>query len=156
MGAIALMGAASSLPAQTSLNSLSAVVSVDAPEKIVAKPGAVVETPFTVQVKDGFHVNSNTPADEYLIPLKFTFTPGRLEVVDVVFPKPLLKRFEFSNKPVSVFEGSFKVLVRAKASAQGSSAAAPWTGKLRYQACNDRMCLPPRTLEIKVPVEILR
>jgi hypothetical protein len=138
--------------AQTSLGSLSSVLHVAPPEKIVAKRGAVVEVPFTIEVKHGYHVNSDKPADEYLIPLRFTFTPGSLELVDVAWPKPAMQKFPFSEKPLSVFEGTFKVVARMKAGTQPG--ASHLAGKLRYQACNDRMCLPPRTLEVKAPVEI--
>jgi hypothetical protein len=27
-------------------------------------------------------------------------------------------------------------------------------GKLRYQACNDNSCLPPKTLEVRLPYQI--
>jgi len=30
------------------------------------------------------------------------------------------------------------------------------TGKLRYQACNDRMCLAPKTLDVSLPVEVVK
>lgn len=140
--------------AQTSLNSLSAVVHVTAPEKIVARRNSVQEVPLRVEVKSGFHVNSNTPADEYLIPLKFTLNPGILELVEVVYPKPVLQKFSFSEKPVSVFEGNFQAQAKVKVPASAPVGLTQLLGKLRYQACNDRMCLPPRTLEIKVPVEI--
>ena len=29
-------------------------------------------------------------------------------------------------------------------------------GKLHYQACNNRMCLTPKTIDVSVPVEIVR
>lgn len=105
-------------------------------------------------MKSGYHVNSNTPADEYLIPLKFTFEPGPLEVVEVVYPKPSMEKFQFSDKPVSVFQGDIKTVAKVKVPATVAAGMSHLNGKLRYQACNDRMCLPPRTLSIKVPVEI--
>jgi hypothetical protein len=149
------MLAPSFTPAQTSLNSLSAVVNVTAPEKIRAKRNTTQEVPFTIHVKDGYHVNSHTPADEYLIPLKFTFDSGALQLVSVDFPEPSMQKFAFSEKPVSVFDGSFKTVAKLKVPESAPPGPAKLVGKLRYQACNDRMCLPPRTLEIKVPVEIL-
>lgn len=143
------------LHGQTTVNSLSSVVNVVAPEKVVVKPGMAQTVEFTIQVKNGFHVNSNTPADPYLIPLRFTFaTDSPVQVQAVEYPKPSLEKFSFSEKPVSVFQGD----VRARAVLKTSSGTRPGLshlqGKLRYQACNDRMCLPPRTLEVKVPVEI--
>jgi hypothetical protein len=30
------------------------------------------------------------------------------------------------------------------------------SAKLRYQACTDRMCLPPKTVDLNVPIDILK
>ena len=27
-------------------------------------------------------------------------------------------------------------------------------GKLRYQACNNKACFPPKTVEVKLPVQV--
>lgn len=129
-------------------------MNVLAPERVIAKRDSVQTVDFTVQVKDGYHVNSNTPSDEYLIPLRWTFNAGPLAVTDVQFPKPLMKNFSFSEKPVSVFEGSIRTSAKLKVGGTAPAGLHHLTGKLRYQACNDRMCLPPRTVEVKVPVEI--
>ena len=137
---------------QTNLNSLSSVVYVKAPEKLTLKRNKAGAVDFTVQIKNGFHVNSNTPADQYLIPLRWTFEPGMVEVADVTYPKPKLEKFSFSEKPVSVFDGEFVTSAKLKAVVKPGQGVLK--GKLRYQACNDRMCLPPRTLEINVPVEV--
>ena len=146
---------ASSSLAQTGLNSLSSVVSVTPPEKVVAKRGTTQTAEFVISVKNGYHVNSNTPSDEYLIPLKFTFpTDGPVKVEGVEYPKPTLEKLEFSPTPVSVFQGEFRTKAKIKAPANAPAGVIQVTGKLKYQACNDRMCLPPRTLDVKVPVEI--
>jgi hypothetical protein len=152
MPALALV---SLLPAQTTLNSLSSVVNVVAPEKVILKRGATQTVEFTIQVKNGFHVNSNKPEDQYLIPLRFTFgAEGPVQVGDVEYPKPSMEKFAFSDKPVSVFQGDVKTRAVVKAGPNAAAGASVLNGKLRYQACNDRMCLPPRTLDVKVPVEI--
>ena len=65
-----------------------------------------------------------------------------------------MQKFSFSDKPLSVFEGEFKVTAKFKIPANAPAGAAKLEGKLRYQACNDRMCLPPRTLDVIVPLEI--
>jgi hypothetical protein len=129
-------------------------VNVGAPEKVAGKRDQVVTADFLIQVKNGYHVNSNTPSDEFLIPLKFTWIEDRVKVLEVVFPKPQMEKFQFSSKPISVFQGEFKTQARFKINSTAPTGLSHLTGKLRYQACNDRMCLPPRTLEIKVPLEI--
>jgi hypothetical protein len=121
---------------------------------VVAKRNTTQNLDLTVQVKQGFHVNSTTPVDEYLIPLRLTFTGNALQVADVTFPKPKMQKFEFADKPMSVYEGDIRTTAKLKVPAGAPTGTQTIVGKLRYQACNDRMCLPPRTLEIKVPVEI--
>ncbi len=39
---------------------------------VKAKPGSTVEAKVSLQLRQGYHVNSNTPSDDYLIPLKLT------------------------------------------------------------------------------------
>jgi hypothetical protein len=139
---------------QTSLNSLSSVVNVLAPEKVIAKKNSTQPVDITIQVRNGYHVNSTTPSDEYLIPLKLTFTDGTVQVADVAYPKPKMQKFQFSPKPISVYEGDVKATARIKIPASVPSGTTQITGKLRYQACSERACLPPRTLDVKIPIEI--
>src|SRR3954470_20923742 len=128
---------------------ISTVLTVTPPEKISGKRNEVVAADFTLQLKSGYHVNSNTPSDEFLIPLRFTWTNGAAEAGEVTFPKPQMEKYQFSEKPLSVFTGDFKVQSKFKLLSTGTV-----TGKLRYQACSDKACLPPRTLDVKVPVEV--
>lgn len=109
-----------------------------------------------MQLREGYHVNSNLPADPYLIPLRLTWNPGSVEVVSVVFPAAHMEKLAFSEKPVSIFTGNFDVVTIFKAAAGAAPGQSVVTGKLRFQACNDRMCLAPRTLDISLPVEIVK
>lgn len=102
-----------------------------------------------MQVRDGYHVNSHTPTEEFIIPLRFTWTDGAAQAGEVTFPKPSLEKYLFSPKPVSVFTGAFKAQTKFKLVSTGTV-----MGKLRYQACDDKSCLPPRTIDVKVPVEV--
>jgi hypothetical protein len=131
------------------LAQISTVLIVTPPEKIAGKRNEVVTADFTLQLRNGYHVNSNTPSDEFLIPLRFTWTDGAAQAGEVTFPKPQLEKYQFSEKPLSVFTGDFKAQTKFKILSTGTVA-----GKLRYQACNEKACLPPRTIDIKVPVEI--
>jgi hypothetical protein len=152
----ALSLAIGSTPAasQTSLNSLSSVVTIAAPEKVIAKKNTTQPVEITIQVKSGYHVNSTTPTDEYLIPLKLTFTDSKVPVEAVQYPNPKMQKFQFSDKPISVYEGDIRAIARLKVPSNAPSGMTHMLGKLRYQACSERACLPPRTIEVKVPVEI--
>jgi hypothetical protein len=132
------------------------VLSVAPPKKVTVKAGGTAEGALTLQLRDGYHVNSNAPADPYLIPLRLTWTPGPVEIAAVEFPKPHSEKLGFSEKPVLIFSGSFDVTTRFKAPATATLGQSLVTGKLRYQACNDRMCLAPKTVDVTLPVEIVK
>ena len=130
------------------------VLTVAPPEKLAAKRGAVIDVKTVVSLQEGFHVNSNTPSETYLIPLRLTWEPGSLETVGVAFPKPGLEKYAFSDKPLSVFTGGFEIVTKFKVAEAAQSGPGMALGKLRYQACNNNSCLPPKTVEIKLPVVI--
>jgi len=117
--------------------------------------GQAAEQKLTLELRPGFHVNSNKPNDEFLIPLKLTWAPSAgIEPGAVEYPAPKLEHSSFSDKPLSVFDGTFQIITPVHAAASASPAAGVLTGKLRYQACNNRECLQPKTIEIKVPWDV--
>ena len=128
------------------------VLTLNPPEKVIGKRGDTATASFELVLKNGFHVNSNKPNDTYLIPLRFTWTDGAAQAVETLFPEPKQEKYAFSPKPVSVFSGSFRVQQKFKISPTAVNGFV--TGKLRYQACNDHECLPPKNIEIKVPLEV--
>jgi len=99
-------------------------------------------------------VNSHAPNEDYLIPMRLTWNAAPLEVLDVVFPKPKQERYSFSDKPVSVFTGDFEIVTKFKVPANAPPGPAVITGKLRYQACTDSLCLPPKNIAVRLPVLI--
>lgn len=130
------------------------VLTVTPTEKLRVKRNETVTAKIHAQLRSGYHVNSNTPADAYLIPMKLTWKAEPLEAGEIVYPKPTMEKAEFSEKPLSVFTGDFDITTRFKVPAQAPNGPAIITGKLRYQACNDKMCLPPKTIEVPLTVEI--
>src|SRR5579863_8762644 len=58
----------------------SGYVTVADSAKVSGARNAAVQAKIPVTVKEGYHVNSNMPSDEYLIPLKLTWkSTGALE-----------------------------------------------------------------------------
>jgi thiol:disulfide interchange protein DsbD len=137
-------------PAQTN------PITIAPPEKLTAKAGGTVEVKTALQMRPGYHCNSNTPSDDYLIPLKLTWTPGPFEAPQVAYPKPQMEKFNFSDKPLSVYTGDFVITTKFKVAANANPGTTFLSGKLRYQACNDRMCLPPKTVDVSLPVDIVK
>lgn len=138
----------------TGLFAQSSVATIDKPAKLTIERGQVAVGKITVALRAGYHCNSNTPSDTYLIPLKLTWSPGALESVEIIYPPPKMEKYAFSPKPLSVYSGEFVIATRFKAPAQAPSGDSIEQGKLRYQACTDQLCLPPRTIEVALPVHV--
>lgn len=128
------------------------VLTVTEPVKLTVKRTENPTYELKVAIKPGYHANSNTPTESYLIPFKLTWAPGPLESAEVVYPKPKLEKYDFADKPISVFDGEFAIVTKFKRAANPALGPGFLVGKLRYQACNDKMCLPPKTVEVKLPV----
>lgn len=125
------------------------------PAKVAAARGAAVEARIPVTVDAGFHVNSNHPSEDYLIPLKLTWTSmGALEGGEVTYPAPAMEKYEFSPQPLSVFSGAFSLTARFKVAASAPPGPGVATGKLRYQACSSNTCYPPKTADVNVAYQV--
>jgi uncharacterized protein YcnI len=137
--------------AHTEIPSASAVVKAQAYVSLVPVPrGKTLEIAIVVDIAKGFHMNSHTPTDPYLIPTTLTPQfPAGFELADTIYPDGRKEKFSFSpNKPLDVYTG--KVILRLRVSARADAPLGPATLPitLRYQACNDTTCLQP----VKVPV----
>lgn len=132
------------------------VVHANPIEKVTAKPAATVRVSVAATIDEGFHVNSDKPNDPYLIPLKLTWNPGALEKPSLTYPKPETAKLPFSQKPVTIYTGSFVIDTQFKVASNAKPGPGEITGKLRFQACNDHECLIPRTIDVIVPLEITK
>jgi len=68
--------------------------------------------PFSIEVtiKKTFHINSNKPTEDYLVPVSIEFNAQKgLIFGEAEFPKPEIKTLGFSQKPLSIYEGTFVI-----------------------------------------------
>jgi hypothetical protein len=119
------------------------------------KRGGSVQIEVIVRVDEGYHINSNRPAEKYLIPtaLKFERTAG-LTTTPVTYPKAKLQKFEFSPKPLSVFEGKAVLKLTARAHPSIALGSQTLKAKLTVQACNNQLCLRPQTVDVSIPLQV--
>jgi hypothetical protein len=77
-------------------------LAVTPPEQLVIKRGATAAVKVTATLNEGFHLNSHTPPEDYLIPLSLKWAPGSVEAADVVYPPAQQLKLPFDPKPLSV------------------------------------------------------
>jgi DsbC/DsbD-like thiol-disulfide interchange protein len=117
---------------------------------------SIVKIAILAQVAAGYHINDHKPSLDYLIPTKLEFDPSdQFTVKSVVYPKGTLKKFPFSDVPLSVYEG--KVIVGMLLQAAKTVAAGTYTlkAKLAYQACNDHACFAPTSVPIALTIKVV-
>ena len=110
--------------------------------------GQRAELHLRFQLLQGFHVNSHTPKSPSLIATALTLTPAAgVKPGDPVFPPGQPFSFSFAPKEkVDVYANSFTVRLPVVAAAGAHTMDA----SLRYQACDNSSCYPPRTIPVKV------
>jgi hypothetical protein len=144
--------------AQDNLGKKAPSVTMDAvPVKSITRGKAnTVEIPFTVG--DGFHINSNTPTAEYLIPTTLKMDPPTDIVVGkTIYPPGTQQSFAFApDEKLSVYTGTFKVLVSLRPMANVLPSKYELRGTLRYQACDNAQCFPPKNLPVQFAVKVVK
>ncbi len=132
------------------------VVKVSTGESVYKiKRGAPVQIAVVIEVDSGYHINSNRPAEKYLIAtaLKIERVAG-LTATPIIYPKAKLQKFEFSEKPLSVFEGKAVLKLSVRALPTLAVGSHTLSGKLTVQACNNQQCLRPQTIDVSIPLQV--
>ncbi len=92
------------------------------------------EVEIDINLAEGWHVNSNAPLQDYLVPTKLKVGEG----FSVSYPKDKRVKLGFQEEPLSVYEGQFKLVIKRAGNDITKAAFA-----LPLQACNDNLCLLP-------------
>jgi Disulphide bond corrector protein DsbC len=113
---------------------------------------------MTFRVVKGYHINSNQPSSELLIPTAVKFDlPTDVSIGKTQYPQGHEYSFSFSpDEKMSVYTGDFTV--KALVIATKSAPRGPFRihGSLRYQACDNRACYPPASVPVEFNVNVSR
>ena len=121
---------------------------------VKVKKGAAAVVSLKASLPAGYHANSNKPSEAYLIPLTLKWTAGPLQMETVTYPQPSLEKYSFSETPLSVVTGAFTITTKFKVPADAPGGPAAQTGTLRYQACDNKACYPPKNLPVNITVSV--
>ena len=131
------------------------VVTVEAPP-VELNAGASVETSVRLKVDHGYHINANPASFPYLIATELNVPKvDGISAAKITYPPPLEKTFSFSpDGPLAVYENEADVKVSLLADASANPGQTSIPAKLRIQACDDRVCYPPGTIDVWIPVTV--
>ena len=110
------------------------------------------------RVTRGFHINSNTPKSEFLIPTALKMDPPTDIVLGkTVYPAGEDLSFPFSpEEKLSVYSGDFTVKVTVHPLRSVVPGKYVMRGGLRYQACDNAQCFPPKTLPVSFEIRVVK
>jgi thiol:disulfide interchange protein DsbD len=111
----------------------------------------VYEVQMTATIQKGWHLYSqNQPKDAIAEPTTFVFNKNPLLAFDgTVKEVGKLEKFVDKELDVSANQYSDKVVFVQKVKLKGK-AKTNVTGKLTYQTCDDKKCLPPKTVNLSI------
>ncbi|MGH9705100.1 MAG: protein-disulfide reductase DsbD domain-containing protein [Candidatus Acidiferrales bacterium] len=117
--------------------------------------GQAFQVAVIAEIRNGYHINANKPADEFLIPTTLTAQlPSGLRELETVYPPQQSLKLSFSQTPLLVYTGRAPIFLRLQAGSDAPLGAMTIPLVLRYQPCNDTTCLPPVKIPIPVTVQI--
>ena len=113
--------------------------------------GRTVKGTVVMDIPSGYHVNSNRPLEKFLIPTQLQIeAPKGIRVGPILYSRPILRSLKFSKNKVSVFEGRTTIRFNVTVPRSFAANSAELKGRLRFQSCNDDLCFPPLTREVKL------
>jgi len=122
-----------------------------------AKPGGKIAIGLSAEVQDGWHVYGLNQVSGGPIPLRLTLDDNAVaEGAGAPSGTPPVKRHDPSfNLDTELYLHSFSLClpVQVKQHAAAGDQSVPVS--VRFQACSDRTCLPPRTVHLTVPIQVL-
>jgi thiol:disulfide interchange protein DsbD len=97
-----------------------------------------------LDISNPYHINSDHPLEDYLIPTTLELEPQPGVVFGkAIFPVAQIKKLPVSDSPMAVFEGIVRITVEVTPASTLTPRDFVVRGLVRYQACNDTTCLPP-------------
>jgi thioredoxin:protein disulfide reductase len=117
--------------------------------------GATTRVALTVKLPKGLHVQSDAPRDPSLIPTVLTVeAPAGVTVRSLIYPKPSDFEQAGQPQPLAVFEHEFVAGAELAIAADAKPGDLVIPGRLRYQACDDKLCFAPQTATFEWKIRI--
>lgn len=120
------------------------------PEQVTVPAGKSIPVALHFRIAPGLHVNSHTPKYEFLVPTALTIPADSGVKLDAA-NYPAGTEYALLAEPttkLNVYTGDFTIDARITAAPGDHLVQA----KLRYQACDQTQCMPPKTANVAIDV----
>ena len=118
-------------------------------------PAGEFKIAIETDVEETWHINSNNPKDEFLIPTTVMIDDTiNFNLLKIAYPEAHDIKLGFSDTPLSVWEGKVYFGALVKATDNLSPGKYPLIVSVEYQACNDQSCLAPTIVTDTLQIQI--
>ena len=120
--------------------------------------GALGTAELHFRIGNGFHVNSNTPTEDYLIPTALQLdAPTDIIIGRITYPAGEQRSFPFApDQKLSVYSGEFSLSIAMRVLSSVVPGSYAVRGQLKYQACDNAACYPPKRLPVAFDVKVVK
>jgi thiol:disulfide interchange protein DsbD len=125
----------------------------DAPARPV-KAGARFTAKVVAKIQPGWHIYGLKPAADGPIPTRLWVAEGQPAALasPVTGTEPQTLQDASFNMEVQLYEGEPQFTLPLKLAAAAPAGALKIVVNASYQSCDNKICLPPKTVKLEVPV----
>lgn len=131
-------------------------ISAPAPETAVAR-GAQIRIKVSVDIDEGWHIYSLKKLEDGPIPTTVQLPkdqPAFRQTGPVEAPPPVSRYEETFQMQVESYEEEVEFLIPVEVANDAPAGAAVLKIEARYQSCDNKQCLPPRTVKLELPLVV--
>ena len=120
--------------------------------RITARQEKDTQVSVSLSMQPEWHVNGDRPLQRELIPtrLELGSESSGWQLAQVDYPEAEIRSLGFYSEPLALYEGEVRIVAHAHPTDQPSRLLSL---SLRLQACSDRICLPPESLRLAIPMD---
>ncbi len=119
-------------------------------------PGCDLRIVLKAELEESYHINSPSPADEFLIPTEIRVgeTDG-FSFDEPIYPPAAEKTYQFSSEKMAVYEGTVHFGLTGRTSAQVAPGQYRLEVILSYQPCDQTACYPPEEKVFPLLIQVV-
>jgi len=108
---------------------------------------------ITLQIAPDWHINTNQPLQDYLIPLKLKLinNQSHWQLHNIKYPEPIYKVLEFDGGKLALHEDTVEIDAELVSSSKPKKIEDKRIDlQLQLQACSNEICLPPEKVNLEL------
>ena len=127
-----------------------------APGKV--KAGARFDVKLVARIQDGWHLYSMKPVEDGPIPTRIWLAEGQpLQLAAAIrSPEPEKVQDPSFGMEVELYEGEAEFTLPLRVAATAPAGPLTVVVNASYQSCNNKVCLPPKTVKVEAAVVVAK